>query len=325
MASRKGKKNGESPEQDETWNKDDDVDALFKLPLMQFTLARNGLAGRLKKMGRSDEAQEVKSLTKPSISAWAVNQLYWRHRDLFERLIAAGESLGKAQASQLAGEITDIRGPMAERREALSGLSRLSAELLREAGHNPTPDTMRRITTTLEALSTGSSSSHAPRLGRLTDDIAAPGFDSLALFISSNAQPQRSSDSSRVVPFTPSARIAVSKREEQRKERIAKTKAALDSAERNVRETRSMAQDLVTALKDATAHADEMEKARRAAEERFEKARVAAEEARRRVEQMTAEAAKAARLLQDAERSFEEARQAFEEQTQREDSRNTQN
>src|SRR5437870_10710665 len=96
MASRKGKKNGESPEQDETWNKDDDVDALFKLPLMQFTLARNGLAGRLKKMGRSDEAQEVKSLTKPSISAWAVNQLYWRHRDLFERLIAVGKGLESA-------------------------------------------------------------------------------------------------------------------------------------------------------------------------------------------------------------------------------------
>ena len=129
----------------------------------------------------------------------------------------------------MAGKITDIRGPMAERREALSGLSRLSAELLRKAGHNPTPDTMRRITTTLEALSTGSSSSHAPRWGRLTDDIGAPGFDSLALFIPSNAEPQRSSDSSRVVSFKASARVAGSKREEHRKERIAKTKAALGS------------------------------------------------------------------------------------------------
>src|SRR5215510_8340425 len=117
---------------------DDDLDPLFKLPLTEFTVARNALAVRLKKIGRSEEAQQVKSLPKPSISAWAVNQLYWKHREFFDRLIAAGESLGQAQASQMAGKTADIRGPLAERREALSAHSRLAAEMLREASHNPT-------------------------------------------------------------------------------------------------------------------------------------------------------------------------------------------
>jgi hypothetical protein len=44
----------------------DDVDALFRLPVAEFTSARNALAARLKKSGRSDEAASVKALAKPS-------------------------------------------------------------------------------------------------------------------------------------------------------------------------------------------------------------------------------------------------------------------
>ena len=83
-------------------NLGDDVDALFRLPLAEFTGARNTLAARLKKSGREDEAVLVKALVKPSISAWAVNQLYWNHREAFDRLIASGERFHKAQSSRLA-------------------------------------------------------------------------------------------------------------------------------------------------------------------------------------------------------------------------------
>ncbi|MGI9167376.1 MAG: hypothetical protein ACR2G5_13535, partial [Pyrinomonadaceae bacterium] len=47
-------------------NLDDDVDALFRLALPEFTDARNTLAARLKKSGRGDEAFLVKALVKPS-------------------------------------------------------------------------------------------------------------------------------------------------------------------------------------------------------------------------------------------------------------------
>jgi hypothetical protein len=52
---------------------DTDLDALFTLPLADFTAARNALVKRLKQSERSDEAAKVMALTKPSISAWAVN------------------------------------------------------------------------------------------------------------------------------------------------------------------------------------------------------------------------------------------------------------
>ena len=153
---------------------EDDIDSLFKLPLDEFTSARNALASRLKKSGNREEADRVKGLPKPSVSAWAVNQLYWNHRSKFNALLEAGARVAQTHAAQLSGKPTDIREPLAVRREALQVLSRLAESVLRESGHSPAPDTLRRITTTLEALS-AKTMSDAP-LGRLTADAAAPGF-----------------------------------------------------------------------------------------------------------------------------------------------------
>ncbi|PYS44762.1 MAG: hypothetical protein DMG13_33370 [Acidobacteria bacterium] len=316
----KGEKNGKQGEENETKFKlEDDLDALFKLPLGEFTVARNALAARLKKAGRGGEAERVKALVKPSISAWAVNQLYWRHRDAFDRLIAAGERFRRAHASQLAGKAADTRVPLTARREALSGLSRLAGALLRDAGYKTAPETMRRITTTLEALSTYSSFSDAPPPGRLTDDVDPPGFESLAALIPSIGRAERPDQSTRVIPFQPSASAAasslpeadddVSNREERRQTRVASAKAALQAAELALRETRTLAQGVAANLRKVTAHANETEKDRREAEERFEKASVAAEGARQRLQSVSAEAEKAARALEDAERDVEKARQ----------------
>src|SRR5687767_10782909 len=93
-----------------------DLDALFQLPLAEFTAARNALAARLKKAGQGDVAEQIKALPKPSVPAWTVNQLFFRKRSDFDRLIATGERFRQAQASHLAGKPTDIRGPLEARR-----------------------------------------------------------------------------------------------------------------------------------------------------------------------------------------------------------------
>ena len=46
-------------------NPDDEIDALFRLPLTEFTAARNALATQITKAGRAAEAKRVKSLPKP--------------------------------------------------------------------------------------------------------------------------------------------------------------------------------------------------------------------------------------------------------------------
>ena len=106
---------------------EDEIDALFQLTPAEFTAARNALTSRLKKAGRADDAEQVKGLVKPPVTAWAVNQLYWKHRDAFDRLIETSERFRKAQASQLAGKPADMRGPLEARRTALAELSKLAA------------------------------------------------------------------------------------------------------------------------------------------------------------------------------------------------------
>src|SRR5688500_20219066 len=75
---------------------EEEIDALFRLPLAEFTSERNTLAARLKKEKRINDAERVKLLGKPSISAWAVNQLYWEHRDALDRKsVVEGKSVDR--------------------------------------------------------------------------------------------------------------------------------------------------------------------------------------------------------------------------------------
>ena len=78
---------------------DDEVDRLYALPLEEFTAARNNLAAALKKEGKAEEADEVKNLRKPSISAWAVNQLARKERMQVRSLVTSADRLRKAQAA----------------------------------------------------------------------------------------------------------------------------------------------------------------------------------------------------------------------------------
>src|SRR5882724_339658 len=306
---------------------EDDVDALFRLPLAEFTASRNTLAARLRKSGRGDiagEADRVKGLVKPSISAWAVNQLYWNHRDAFARLIATGERFRKAQASGLARKVADMRGALDARREALAHLSDLATESLRNAGHSPTPETIHRITTTLEAISAYVSLPDASRPGRLTHDVDPPGFESLASFIPGAGMTQLTEEPARVTSSQKSSRAATStqrktasagdarKLEETRQARTAAAKASLQEAKRLLTDARARAQSLEAAQKKAYAQAKDAEKHRREAEERFEKARAASEDAARRARSIAAEVEEAAKVVEDAKGTVENASKELE-------------
>jgi len=296
---------------------EDEVDALFRLPLTEFITARKTLAARLKKEHRNDQADRVKALVKPSISAWAVNQLYWKHRAAFDRLMATGQSFRRAQSSRFAGKVADMREALDARREALSELSTLATTVLRDADHNPTPDMVRRVTTTLEAVSAYASLPDGLAPGRLTHDVDPPGFDSLASFVpvvSGATMPARKKEPARLIPFRKDNAVTQVPRvpsgdarqiEKARQAKIATAKAALQEARRVLARARAKVQNVEAAQKQANAGAKEKEKQRRAAEERFEKARAASEYAARRAQSSAAEVEEAARALRDAEHTLE--------------------
>jgi hypothetical protein len=155
-----------------------EVDQLYQLPLAEFTAARNALAGARKTAGDADAAATIKSLSKPSVSAWVVNQLWWRQRALFDDLLAAGDAAREA-AERGAGP-AEQQATAARRREALRALLRAAEQQLTEAGHGTSSATLRKITTTLEACAAYGTHLPAPGPGRFADDLSPPGFDVLA-------------------------------------------------------------------------------------------------------------------------------------------------
>ena len=298
---------------------DHDVDALFKLPLAEFTVARNALAARLKKSGRGDEAVRVKALAKPPISAWVVNQLYWNHREAFERLIVSGERFHKAQTSRGAGKVADMREALDARREALTHLTDLATSLLQAAGNNPSLDTVRRITTTLEGMSAYSQRSdvRCPRgPGRLTHDVDPPGFESFGSFV-----PAGVTETTKKAPrFAPPQKVSgaptntrrkmapdedARQLEENRKAKIAAARVSLQGAKRSLTEARARAQSLEAAQKKADAEAKKAEKHRRDAEENFKKAKATSEDAAQRAQSIAVELEEASSSVKNAERTVE--------------------
>jgi hypothetical protein len=299
----------------------DEVDELYQLPLAEFTGARNELAAQLKQSGRANDASLVKALQKPPVSAWAVNQLYWNHRDEFDTLIAAGKRVHKAS---LAGKPAELRGSLDARREALSHLADLATALLSEAGHNPSLDTIRRVTTTLEALSAQAPSVDGPTLGRLSQDVDPPGFESLVSFMGAAGSMKGLAASSRVsvsaksdVGATGAQRKATAAREareleQSRQMRIAAAKLALQTAKKSLADARAREQGLEGSQKKAHTEVKEAEKRKREAEDRFKKASAAYEDAARRARSAGDEASEAAKAVENAKRSVEKATKELE-------------
>jgi flagellar biosynthesis GTPase FlhF len=288
------------------------------VPLTEFIGARQTLTARLKKDGLASEAARVKLLAKPPISAWTVNQLYWTHREAFDELIATGQRFRKAQTS---GKNVTMREALDSRREALSHLSDLATEILRDAGHNPSLDTLRRITTTLEALSASTSLSEGPTPGRLTHDVDPPGFDSFGSFVPSSATTRRAAKSPQAGPAkksvtgpstTQQKAVAEASRREERQAKINTAKASLQDARKSLTAARAMAKSLEAAQKRSEATAKEAEKQRHQAEERLKRASAASEEAAQRAESIAVELKEATKAMEEAQRNVEKATKELE-------------
>jgi molecular chaperone DnaK (HSP70) len=195
-----------------------------------------------------------------------------------------------------------MRDSLQARSEALLQLSELATSLLSDAGHSPAPGTIHRITTTLEALS---ALSNGPTLGRLSQDVDPPGFESLASFIPSAGIKKTSATDARKVEDT-------RKREETRQVKIAAAKFSLQAAKKALADARVRVQSLEGAKKTAHADVKQAEKQLREAEERFKKARAASEAASQRSQSILADAEEAAKAVEDAKRAVEKATKELE-------------
>lgn len=302
-----------------------DVDTLFKLPLAEFTAARNALVARLRKTGRQAEANDVKALAKPSVSAWVVNQLYWQHRDLFDRLIEAGDRVRRAHASRVASD--PARGLAAERRDAVMALEKAAADIARDGDHGTARDLMRRVTSTLEALSIYGSQPGAPAAGRLTQDLEPPGFEAAAsVFLEVEDRTPRATGSlarsspARPLPPRPRAADPADRRNEKEHKRLVATaKAAVEAAQRALSAARKHAQRAAEKLETAAARAKSMDEQRAEMEKRLARAAKDADAARQHEKESAANASDATQAAEAAERTLELARRELRKAERGED------
>ena len=145
------------------------VSALYQAAFESFVSERKRLAGELKAEGDKAGAAQVAKLARPSISAWAVNQLWWHARDAFDELFETAAELRKGNLAANAAH-----------RKALAKLGTRAQQLLSGAAHSANDATLRRITMTLSGLAAaGSFEPDTP--GTLTKDRDPPGFEAFGI------------------------------------------------------------------------------------------------------------------------------------------------
>jgi hypothetical protein len=245
-----------------------EIDSLYQLPLDQFTSERNALA---KRAGKADPS--IKALEKPSLAAWAVNQLYWRDRETYEALIAAAEALRGEHRKLLAGKSSDVRTPERAHRDAIRTATDRIKTLLEDANQAATPATMTAVSETLAALP-----ADVPP-GRLTKPLKPLGFEALS------GVPVRPPSAA---PVKPVARTltAVPSAAERKQEQAAARRAAEATAREQARE----AERLRAEMQKAKAAHEKAEAAVAKAEKDVDELERALAEARRTRDRLQTEA-----------------------------------
>jgi hypothetical protein len=147
------------------------IDRLYQGPLGGFIAARTALARSLS----GGDAQRVKALQKPTVVPWAVNQVYWHARPLYDRVIKSGAAVRAAQIAALGGRSADVRKAAEAHRTAIAGAVKDALRLAASGGVRPSADALSQV---FEALSLAVSQTEPA--GRLSQPLRPAGFEALA-------------------------------------------------------------------------------------------------------------------------------------------------
>lgn len=154
---------------------DQAADELYGLPPGEFTRARDARAKELRTGGDREAADAVKGLRRPTVAAWALNQLARRRAKDVERLVKAGEALRAAQEELLAGGDREAFQQAASReRELVADLSAGATAMASEAGERGS-GLQEKIAETLHAAALDEETAEELRAGRLVREREAIG------------------------------------------------------------------------------------------------------------------------------------------------------
>jgi len=151
---------------------------LYGLPLERFTDERNALARELRRAGRADEASEVAGLRKPSLAAWAVNQLVRTQRRQVAALFKAGDALQDAHSKLLAGrgDSAKLRKAADAERAAVARLTEKARGLLSADGHELNAARLEQVSETLHAAALDDHARNQVQDGCVTRELRHVGL-----------------------------------------------------------------------------------------------------------------------------------------------------
>jgi hypothetical protein len=156
------------------------IDELYALAPNEFTAARNQLARELRSADRRDDAAGIAKLGRPTLAAWALNQVARGHAADVSRLLDAAEEL-RRRHGELAGPGGDpagLREAAAAERDAREALLDRTSRVLEDHGVSSTT-AMSQAADTLQAASFDEDVGELLRRGRLvraerTSGVGAP-------------------------------------------------------------------------------------------------------------------------------------------------------
>lgn len=230
-------------------------DDLFGLRPEEFTPARNALAKRLKSEGKSEQAARVAALRRPTATAWALNLLARRQRDVVEAVIDAGEKLRQATGQALGGDRSGFAAAQSAERAAIQSAVDAAATLLESGGGKASEAARQRMTETLRAATVDESAADLLRRGVLQSDLSAPGFGMEGIPAQSTSR----------LPPTPS-KPDDNARRRQREVRHAQLQADLEEAAARLQEAKAAAEE-------SAARAGQLRREAERAQKDFERAK----------------------------------------------------
>ncbi|HYN20084.1 MAG TPA: hypothetical protein VE078_03915 [Thermoanaerobaculia bacterium] len=290
---------------------DTEIQRLYGLPLSEFTAARNGLAKQLRKAGDRADAEEVASLPKPSVSAWAVNHLFTAESDQMDKLLTAGEGARKALKKIFSGgEPGALRTAIQEARDLANKLRDRAVAAVAAESRPPGQAIVERIATNLQSLAFSPAAEPVVERGWLDVDLPPPGFEVLAglQLAAGSGKPQQEAPAASKPASAKRPTLEESQTKKEREAAQAKARREREKARDQARRDRLAHAN--AAREEAAGRADflrrKVEQAERAAEEareRYEEAEQTAEEARKRAAEAERALAKAAKAAETAKRS----------------------
>jgi hypothetical protein len=261
-------------------DREEALDKLYSVTLNEFTATRNWLS---KELGSA----EIRTLKKPNVAAWTINQLVRAHPDEVEELFEVTGTLRNVQRHVLSGgRASELREAGEERAKVVARLTKLAEAILEASGRPATPSTLSAIRDSFIATASDDEGAERLRNGRLERELAPGAFVDVGGL---TLVPEPEADSKADTADDASDGSAV-----------LETRRVLGEAHASLKDARQ-------ALRDARREADALERDADEVERQAKAAREEADFSRRAADARKTDVDEAERAVKDADEAVRDA------------------